>query len=105
VVGEEPSLTGERKVLIFRIAQETLNNAIVHARPTAIQVLLQFHNNWLELEIQDNEQGFEYPPKDKPHGAGLSNMQARAGFLDGKLTISSDPEKEQQCIFLCLMNR
>lgn len=44
---------------LFRIAQESVNNALKHARASQIIVQLIQDENWVNLTIQDNGQGFD----------------------------------------------
>lgn len=77
---------------IFRIAQESLTNAVRHAQAT--QVLLQLHcqHGILRLIISDNGQGFTPANVRLPSAHfGLLAMQERAAALGGRLHIDSQP--------------
>lgn len=77
---------------IFRIAQESLTNAVRHAQ--ASQVLLQLHcrHGILCLTITDDGLGFT-PERARLQTAhfGLLAMQERAAALGGQLHIASQP--------------
>jgi signal transduction histidine kinase len=48
----------QKELVIFRIIQEVLNNCIKHADASAITVLLNFQNQFVEIELSDNGKGF-----------------------------------------------
>jgi len=73
----------------FRIAQESLTNALRHAR--ASQVALQLHDlgdQRLRLVIEDDGEGFA---PEAPRGLGLIVMRERAQSVGGQLQIESSP--------------
>ena len=73
----------------FRIAQESLTNALRHAR--ASQVELELHDDGdqgLRLQIRDDGEGFD---PDGPRGLGLIVMRERAQSIGGHLRIASAP--------------
>lgn len=95
VEGELVSLGYDAEIILFRIVQETLNNAIKHARATHISVLVRYSPANFKLEISDNGKGFEYAevarnPLEKT-GAGLRNMQRRATLIGSVCTFDSRP--------------
>lgn len=44
---------------LYRIAQETLNNVMPHARAAAVTVTLAARDGWVELVVADNGIGFD----------------------------------------------
>ncbi|MCW3123065.1 MAG: sensor histidine kinase [Flavipsychrobacter sp.] len=87
--GEERDLGNERELLIFRIIQEAIGNAIKHASPTAIDIYLEYRQGGaLNVMIQDNGSGFDMSEK-MNGGIGLNNMHVRAGLLKGIIEVSS----------------
>jgi len=73
----------------FRIAQESLTNALRHAR--ASQVLLSLRdidNAQLHLQVRDDGEGFDPAG---PRGLGLIVMRERAQSVGGQLSIESAP--------------
>ncbi|MCP3907511.1 MAG: sensor histidine kinase, partial [Oceanicoccus sp.] len=71
------------------IAQEALNNTLKHATATSVIVYLRVNDEWVELEIADNGQGFDTAATGKQGGIGLVSMRERAERLGGVLMISS----------------
>ncbi|QHS63137.1 tetratricopeptide repeat-containing sensor histidine kinase [Chitinophaga agri] len=80
-----------RQVVLYRIMQELVNNAIKHAGGTQILVLLQQTDNTLFLTVEDDGKGFDAAAGNKLKGAGLANIEARVEFLGGKIDIQSEP--------------
>ena len=90
--GGEYSLGNEQELLIFRIIQEAIANAVKHASPTDIDVYLHYEPGGLSIEIKDNGSGFEASEK-ATGGIGLNNMHMRAGLLNGTLYVTSEKDK------------
>ncbi len=90
VIGQEPEDFGEdRKIMLYRIAQEGMQNALKHSAPTRILMQLSWLANQAQLTIEDNGQGFD---TDRTNGGlGLRSMQSRTDFLKGELHIESTP--------------
>lgn len=79
--------------LLFRIAQEALNNVIKHAHASYAGVSLKRSGNRLELRIRDDGVGFEPDrvAEDEDRGIGLTGMIDRVRLFGGDLAISSAP--------------
>ena len=75
---------------LFRIAQEAVNNALKHARPTRIRVVLAAANGKIVLGIRDNGTGIRLPTGHAT-GAGLRIMQHRADSIDSSLVVQKRP--------------
>lgn len=89
--GQGYELPDEEELMVFRIVQEAMGNAIKHALPTAIDVYLDYGTDMLKVAVKDNGSGFE-PDKIKSGGIGLNNMHVRAELLKGRLSIESSKE-------------
>ncbi len=79
------------EVLIYRCAYELVNNAVKHARATAVNVQLLVDEGLVSLTVQDNGIGFD-PEKIAP-GAGLENIRTRVSAYNGKMNIRTAPGK------------
>ena len=78
---------------ILLIAREALHNAVRHASPQGISVVLWFRDATLCLDIADDGDGFSEPqPPDGEH-YGLAGMRERANSIGGEFEITSDPGK------------
>ncbi|GAA3573847.1 ATP-binding protein [Snuella lapsa] len=85
------------EINIYRITQEAINNAIKYADSTHILVSLAHSENLLSIVIDDNGKGFD-PDKVKhvkngDGGMGMTFMQERITYINGRLFLSSEPGK------------
>lgn len=88
IVGDPFFLDASKELIIFRIAQEALNNAIKHSKATVIETHLIYNDQIIELKIKDNGIGFKYS-KSHESFSGLNNIVQRANLLDGNCKIIS----------------
>jgi signal transduction histidine kinase len=72
----------------FRITQESLTNVVRHARATSATVRIQYGEQALVLQIDDNGESLTAQPKE---GNGISGMRERATALGGTLTANRTP--------------
>jgi two-component system, NarL family, sensor kinase len=94
-MGEERTLDPEKKVIIFRIAQEALHNILRHAEASRITVQITHAPERMILRIADNGKGFTTPgpsPQGTGAGTGTHNMFFRAGLVGANLRIEGSPE-------------
>lgn len=92
VTGEPYSLGQQRELVLFRIFQEAINNALKHAGAKQVTVGLQYSQNLCNLTIADNGAGFD-SAGDHSLGSGLRNMHNRAALIGAVATIHSQPGK------------
>ncbi|MDF9795717.1 two-component system NarL family sensor kinase [Catalinimonas alkaloidigena] len=85
---EESKIPQKVNIVLYRIAQEALNNAIRHAQATEIRLSLTEFDEHVSLFISDNGSGFDQSTV--LPGNGLRNMRERARLVDGSLVIYSD---------------
>jgi PAS domain S-box-containing protein len=88
---DEDQVADNKKLMIFRIIQEQLNNIVKHAEAKKVSVTLSNDKPFLLLEIKDDGKGFD--PKGVRKGLGLTNMRNRAELFGGEVKISSAPGK------------
>ena len=93
VLGTKKALGYEVEIVLFRIVQEVLNNALKHSKAKNIDVVLHYLPTSFELSIKDNGKGFDLQNAHSltinSSGAGLRNMQRRMELIGGKCTIKS----------------
>lgn len=79
--------------VLYRIGQESINNALKHADANEIEVLLVTHDHYIILEIMDDGKGFNVPDHQGFNGRslGLMNMNERVKALNGAFEIKSTP--------------
>jgi two-component system, NarL family, sensor kinase len=86
--GTFESMEKNRQLMIFRIVQELLNNAVKHAQATHITVKLTIGDP-LFVEVEDNGVGFDADAIKRDlqggKGLGLFNIENRARLLGGKI--------------------
>jgi two-component system, NarL family, sensor histidine kinase DegS len=87
-IGEEVRLPARMEVAVFRLVQESVQNALKHAEATEIQVRTEMNNNQLLVMVKDNGKGFDTTVK-KENAFGLIGMKERVELLQGTLTIRS----------------
>lgn len=82
-------------IACFRVIQEAVTNIIRHSHATSVTVSLRQQEGDLLLFIRDNGRGFEVQKAlaDATRGQsmGLLGMQERIRFLNGSLSIDSNP--------------
>lgn len=84
------SKTVERE--LYRIAQESLNNAIKHASASTVTVrIIGKDSGEVMLDITDNGKGFDPESLGDKSGLGLTSMRERVERLGGQLRVSSSP--------------
>ncbi len=81
-------IRGTRAVHVFRIIQESLYNAIRHASPTHLSVVLDVISDDYVVEIINDGRSIPRDAKKKRVGLGLISMRERARALAGSLTIA-----------------
>ncbi len=97
VDGEERPIPYELAVPLFRIVQESVQNAINHGGSAHVFVNFAFEDEALELSVEDDGEGFDVaavtsrPPAPDGRGLGLLGMKERAHLLGGTLSIESTP--------------
>jgi PAS domain S-box-containing protein len=85
----EAALTENEKLMIYRIVQEAINNALKHSKATIVTIKLKEQKNDISLKMEDNGIGFDVENIKK--GSGLKNIQNRVYLVDGSLNIDSKP--------------
>ncbi len=79
---------------IFLVVKEALTNAMRHSRAKEVHIRARVNGSGLELEVEDDGLGFEYPAAQGARtGNGLGNMQRRADVIAAKLEVRSAPGK------------
>ena len=93
VDGESYKLGEQRELVLFRIFQEALNNALKHSRAKHFKIILQYHSDLFNLTLEDDGAGFSMETLDNKSGSGLRNMENRAALIGGVAIINSSPDK------------
>jgi len=76
---------------LFRILQESLNNAIKHSGAQHFEVRLRGVSDEIQLSVRDRGVGFDTQAALSGHGLGLISMRERASLVKGTISITSKP--------------
>jgi signal transduction histidine kinase len=88
--GDEFEILPEKSLMIYRIIQELLTNALKHAQATEILVQIIFLNNKsISLTVEDNGVGFD-DANILPENSGWYNIRSRVSYLQGHLILQND---------------
>lgn len=91
-MGEERRLPAKYEVALFRLVQESVQNALKHADAKEIKVKLELTKTAVSVVIKDDGKGFDVNQK-KSESFGIIGMRERIEILDGQLTIDSKDGK------------
>jgi signal transduction histidine kinase len=81
-----PLKSGEQ-VILFRIVQETLQNAIKHANAANVYITISNHSGILKVTVRDDGSGFDETRATK--GLGFRNIGHRTHLLGGTVNWQS----------------
>ena len=81
-------LDPEKKLQVYRIAQEAVNNALKHSRATQVVIQWRQSDDGLVLAVADNGVGFDEQELDRKT-LGLHSMRYRAKVVGAELTTRS----------------
>lgn len=76
---------------LYRIAQESVNNALKHGQAKHINISLETVAGQHRLTVSDDGCGFDPAELATGPGMGLHNLRYRAALLGGELIIDSQP--------------
>ena len=80
---------GERALCLFRVAQEALRNAVLHAQARHIQVQLRREAGGMAVSVVDDGIGFDPVAERERASLGLASMHERVALLGGRLDLRS----------------
>ncbi len=89
ITGNDNNFTEEEELLIYRIAQEALQNSVKHAAASQLNIVLGYASDEFTMTIADN--GIGCNENGPSSGIGIMNMKERAKILNGVLDIKSPP--------------
>ncbi len=88
-----PRMPPSLELGLYRIVQESVNNALKHGDASAIECKLSLNEKELEMTVGDNGKGFDLSEARNRGGLGLKSLTSRAEAIGGKLKIDSAPGK------------
>lgn len=89
VDGDVAGLDPDVQLVVYRVAQESLGNAIRHSGSGRIAIRLSREVNRVVLSVEDDGSGFTFD--EATSGLGLGGMRERAILVGGDLQIQSRP--------------
>jgi len=91
VEGDRYALGEQRELVLFRIFQEALNNALKYAQADNFKMSLYYKAQMFNLTIEDDGVGFEPELLKDKGGSGLRNIVNRAALIGASAIINSSP--------------
>ena len=92
--GELNSFDKNRELMLFRVVQELLNNALKHSQAKEINVILTSESENVIVAVEDNGVGFDVEAvrnsKDSGRGLGLFNIENRARLLNARIDYDTE---------------
>ena len=89
--GVPANISGNIRLVIYRVAQEGLRNIAKHAGVRKASVSLTMVGPQLRLLIRDQGSGFDLEKARLQTGLGLSSIEERVRLISGELAIESVP--------------
>jgi two-component system sensor histidine kinase UhpB len=93
--GEDERLDPDLETLVFRIAQEGLNNVLKHSGQLTARLAVRRHGDNLEFTVADAGHGFDVEqvlsPAGGAAGLGLRGIRDRVELFGGQFAIDSAP--------------
>lgn len=92
IVGEPFKLAPQKELVLFRIMQEALNNAIKYSKSNLIEVELNFASLSFMICVRDFGVGFDMSKLENgKRGVGTKSMISRAELIGAHIDIISQP--------------
>jgi signal transduction histidine kinase len=101
--GLEQRIEPTTEVVVYRIVQELLNNAVKHSGASVILAQVMRQDDHLTITVEDNGKGFD--KEAVLQGAGLKNIRSRVEYLKGHLDIQSVPGKGTSIYIDCIIEQ
>jgi signal transduction histidine kinase len=89
--GDFKNIPDDTALMIYRIIQECVQNALKHAKATKLDVAMIVENNEVDVTVEDNGIGFAATGLHETNSLGMKNIRSRIEYLNGKLDINSEP--------------
>jgi two-component system, NarL family, sensor kinase len=90
IEGDIREIEGRKKLILFRIIQESIQNCVKHAEATSIFILFHYRDEGIHVCIRDNGKGFDTEAVlQAGNGLGLGNIRTRVQLTGGSSSIES----------------
>ena len=91
-LGNTETIPAQAASVLYRVAQEALTNAVRHAAPTLVAIIVRTDADTATLEVADDGRGFDLAEAEaRRPGMGLFSMRERVSLVDGQLDVISSP--------------
>ncbi|VXB01123.1 putative Tetratricopeptide repeat-containing protein [Flavobacterium sp. 9AF] len=84
-------LSNQQKLMLYRVVQESINNAIKHSKCKNINILISCFDNYVNIIIEDDGIGFD--TKNTQYGLGIKSIKERCKEFNIDLDLDSEPNK------------
>ncbi len=91
--GQLDDLGESLNINVYRIVQESINNALKHAQASSIEVSLTLLENELQLLIKDDGVGMNMASVDQSQHFGLLGIRERVQGFHGSFSLLSEPNR------------
>ncbi len=102
VTGEAFELSLQLKLVVFRVVQEALNNAVKHSDASSLNVSINYQSEKLVITVNDNGKGFDIKELESNKGIGFRNMVNRMQLIKGSVKVNSTSGKGTSVIIQLL---
>ncbi|GAB3922750.1 hypothetical protein GCM10028827_08200 [Mucilaginibacter myungsuensis] len=89
--GDPYPLGEQRELVLFRIFQESMNNALKYAHAINFNISLKYSRDLFNLTMADNGVGFDADIAGGKNGSGLKNIEHRASLIGAKASLTTAP--------------
>lgn len=88
----------DEQIILYRIVQEAVQNAVRHAQPSVLDILIKSSEDELYVEVSNDGA----PLREDFSGMGTNNMRKRAQLFGGEVTWHTEQQKTYVRIVLPL---
>lgn len=88
-ISNDKRLPIKYELALFRLIQESVQNALKHAYSTEIQVKLTIADGSISIVVNDNGKGFDLNKQQKSQSFGILGMKERVELLNGEISIDT----------------
>jgi signal transduction histidine kinase len=89
VNGDDQRVPGHVRGELYLVLREALRNALAHAGPATVSVLVDISAARVCATVADDGLGFD--PRLAGHGGGIASMRERVELLGGSMSIAAAP--------------
>ena len=97
--GQPVEIDSKKKIILYRMIQEIVTNALKHAKCDIIKVHIDYGTHQFKYIITDNGSGFDTSLES--NGSGLQHLKSRATLLGSQLVLNSSRETGTRYEIIC----